>query len=91
MVDDLSFYVNKDGKSIKCDIVSLIPDGDDTTYVAFTDYQVDSLGKPYLQYAKITKKSSDYVIEEFDDPAIVSKLLEKIFDDLSKYALDKVR
>lgn len=91
MVDDLSFYVNKDGKSIKCDIVSLIPDGDNTTYVAFTDYQTDSLGRAYLQYAKIIKNASDYVIEEFDDPEIVSKLLEKIFDDLSKYALDKVR
>lgn len=89
MLDDLSFYVNKDGKSIKCDIVSLIPEGEDVSYVAFTDYQTDSLGKPYLQYAKIIKNSNDYIIEEFDDPVIVSKLLEKIFDDLSKYVLDK--
>ena len=90
-MDDLTFYVEKDGENIKCDIVSMIKgENDNETYVAFTDYK-EKDGKGYLQYAKIVKlEDGNYSIEKFDDEQILEELKNKVNDDISTYIYDKL-
>ncbi len=91
MEDELSFYVQKNGENIKCDILALLPgDNDNETYVAFTDFIEQENGNNYMQYAKIINNGDSYSIEEFEDPEIVDKLktimAEKIFQSLEEKA-----
>jgi hypothetical protein len=91
MDDELSFYVEKNGENIKCDILALIPgDNDFETYVAFTDFIEQENGNNYMQYAKIVNHGDSYSIEEFEDEEIVNQLknimAEKIFASLEEQA-----
>ena len=84
-MDDLTFYVEKNGQKIKCDIISMIPgESDNETYIAFTDYIEDENG-PSIQYAKVVKYDNNYSIEEFDDEIILEQLRDKMNDDIIKF------
>ena len=91
MDNKMDFYVSKDDKTIKCNIVSLIPgDNELINYIAFTDYTYLDDGSFYLQYAKLIKNDDNYIIEEFEDDAIVAKLVEKLEENLFQFAFTHV-
>ena len=47
-------------------------------------------GSQYLQYAKLIKNDNNYIIEEFEDDAIVAKLVEKLEENLFQFAFTHV-
>jgi hypothetical protein len=84
-MDDLSFFVEKDGKTIKCDIISMIPgENDNETYIAFTDY-IEENNEPSIKYAKIIKKDNNYSIEDFNDELILEQLQNKMNEDIMNF------
>ena len=89
MIDDeLSFYVEKDGESVRCDIVAMIPGEEDyETYVAFVDH-LETMKEPEIQYAKIINMGDSYRIEEFENPAIVDQLKDMVANNVKDY-IDK--
>jgi len=81
--NEMSFYVNKNGENIKCEILSLVPgENENETYVSFTDFIDHGDGNNYIQYAKIISNGEDYAIEEFENPEIVKELKDKIVDKM---------
>lgn len=85
----MSFYVDKNGKSIRCDILALLPgNNDNETYIAFTDYEEKENNDHYIQYALVIKDNDNYRIEEFEDEDIVSRLKELVADKIAKYTFD---
>ena len=89
MIDDeLSFYVEKDGESVRCDIVAMIPGEEDyETYVAFVDH-LETKTDTEIQYAKIIGVGDTYRIEEFENPVIVDQLKEMVANNVKEY-IDK--
>ena len=84
-MNDLTFYVEKNGEIIKCDIISMIPgENNNETYIAFTDY-IENENGPSIQYAKIVKQDDNYSIEEFDDDIILEQLQDKMNEDIVKF------
>ena len=81
-MDDLSFFINIDGKEIKCHIVSMINgENSDETYVAFIDGEIEDKNKS-LQYAKIIKNNDEYIFEPFENEEMCESLSKKIIDNL---------
>ena len=90
MIDDeeLSFYVDKNGQSVKCDILAMLPgENEFETYVAFFD-DLDHKTDNVMQYAKIISNNGTYAIQEFEDDAIVEQLKEKVIYSAKDY-IDK--
>lgn len=66
--NDLSFeMVNDDGIEVKCDILSVVPDGE-KTYIVFTDYKLDDDNNFILQYGEIIENEG--FIKVYDEKII---------------------
>jgi len=77
--DDLSFeMVNDDGIEVKCDILSVIPDGK-KTYIVFTDYKLDDSNNFILQYGEIIENEGFIKV---DDEKIIRRI-KKLLGEFS--------
>ncbi len=63
--DDMSFEIEEDGKTYKCDIIGIIPNDkkSEEPYVIFTDYMLDENDDMRKRNGKLVQSEDDYFIE----------------------------
>ncbi len=86
MNEDITFSIVKDGETINCHVVSVIPgENDNESYILFIDPNYSE----GLSYGKVIKDGDSYKLEDFDDENIVNELTQRMFDDISNFAFGK--
>ncbi len=91
---DLSFTVNKGGVEIICDILSVIPNEENSNepYVVFTDYMLDENDEFVLQYGKVVEpEPEEYILQNIEDESIISKIKEALNDDIVNYVNTEIQ
>lgn len=63
--EDLSFEVEENGVVIKCDILEVVPNKNDSEepYVIYTDYSLDDNDEFVEKYGKLVSNEDSYYIE----------------------------
>lgn len=63
--DDLSFEVEENGVVLKCDILEVIPNKNNSEepYVIYTDYSLDDNDEFKEKYGKLVTNNDNYYIE----------------------------
>ena len=63
--DDLSFEVEEDGKTFKCDILEVIPNkqNSEEPYVVYTNYMLDDQDQFVKKYGRLVKLDEEFYIE----------------------------
>lgn len=92
--DDLSFTIkNKDGLEVICDIVSVVPNDENSEepYVVFTDYLLDENDEFVLQYGKLIKIDDEYVLKVVDDVQVVNKIKAQLQNEIVDYVNTQIQ
>ena len=63
--EDLSFEIVEDGVTLKCDVLEVIPNSNnsDEPYVVYTNYELDKNDEFIKKYGKLVSKNGHYYIE----------------------------
>lgn len=78
MDNEYSFtIINDKGMEVTCDVVSMITDKDDRTYLLYTDYLLDDKGSFRLLASELVQtKENDFMLKDIDDQEKLYELVK---------------
>lgn len=69
--------INDKGMEVTCDVVSMITDKDDRTYLLYTDYLLDDKGNFRLLASELVQtKENDFMLKDIDDQEKLYELVK---------------
>ena len=88
--DDMNFTIlDKNGKEVFCDIISIIPSEDkEKNYVVFTDYSKDINDEIVFMYGTLVQDGDDVVLENGVSDVELEYIKGKVGPDVSKHIID---
>jgi uncharacterized protein YrzB (UPF0473 family) len=91
--DDMNFTIlDNNGKEVFCDIISLIPNEDNTkTYVVFTDYSKDEDDNIVFMYGNLVIDGEDINLERNVSEDEVTYIKSKLGDDFCNHVIDYLK
>lgn len=83
-MDEMSFSITKDnGEEIKCDVLSIINDDENKTYILYTDYSLNENNEYNVYVSQMINDGEDFRIEEIDNLDLIPGFQE-IYEDVKK-------
>ncbi len=91
--DDMNFTIlDKNGKEVFCDIISIIPNDDNTkTYVVFTDYSKDEDDNIVFLYGNLVVKDEEVELETDVNEEEVHYIKSKLGDDFCNHVIEYLK
>ena len=83
-MEEMSFtIVNNDGIEVKCDVLSIINDEEDKTYLLYTDYILNDNNEYNVYVSQLIKDEDNFILEEIDNLDLGAGFQE-IYEDVKK-------
>ncbi len=88
--DDMNFTIlDKDGKEVFCDIISIIPsENGEKNYVVYTDYTKDTDGEIVFMYGTFIQNGDEVILQNDVSDLELDYIKEKLGPDVSKHIID---
>lgn len=82
MTENIKFQIIKDGKTIDCEIISLLPNPEDenSPYIVYTDFDTSNGYK--LLCGQLIEDEEGYIINKITEDYIIDELKTKLNDDI---------
>ena len=83
-MEDLNFTITNDmGIEVKCDVLSLINDDQDKTYVIYTDYTMNDENKYNVYASQLINVDGKVVLEEIENTELIPGF-QDVYNDALK-------
>ena len=83
-MEEMNFtIVNNDGIEVKCDVLSIINDEEDKTYLLYTDYILNDNNEYNVYVSQFIKDEDNFILEEIDNLDLIPGFQE-IYEDVKK-------
>jgi len=87
---DMSFTtINKAGLEVKCDVLAIINDDEDKTYLIYTDYTFNQNNEYNVYVSQMIKNSDSFTLEEIENWDLLPDIQE-VYEDIKKELAIKV-
>ena len=83
-MEEMSFVItNNEGVEVKCDVLSVINDDNDKTYIIYTDYTLNNNGEYNVYVSQMINEGDSFKLEEIDNLDLLPGFQE-IYEDVKK-------
>lgn len=83
-MEEMNFtIVNNDGIEVECDVLSIINDEEDKTYLLYTDYILNDNNEYNVYVSQLIKDEDNFILEEIDNLDLIPGFQE-IYEDVKK-------
>ena len=83
-MEEMNFtIVNENGIEVKCDVLSIINDDNDKTYIIYTDYTLNENNEYNVFVSQIINEGENYKLEKVEDPSLISGFQE-VYEEVKK-------
>lgn len=92
--EDLSFdIINAEGLEVTCDITSVIPNPDNSSFpfVTYTDYMLDENDNFVTLYGQIIEENGEQKLKTINDQETINKIIELSKDEIVKYVNEQIQ
>ena len=88
---DMSFTtINKARLEVKCDVLAIINDDEDKTYLIYTDYTFNQNNEYNVYVSQMIKNSDGFTLEEIENWDLLPDIQE-VYEDIKKeLAIDTI-
>lgn len=83
-MEEINFTItNPDGIEVKCDVLSIINDDENKTYLLYTDYTFNKDNEYNIYVSQIINNGDDFTLEEIDNLDLIPGFQE-VYEDVKK-------
>ena len=83
-MEEMSFVITNDkGVEVKCDVLSVINDDDNKTYIIYTDYTLNNNDEYNIYVSQMISEGDSFKLEEIDNLDLLPGFQE-IYEDVKK-------
>jgi len=83
-MEEMNFTITNDnGLEVKCDVLSVINDDENKTYVLYTDYTLNDNNEYNIYASEMLSEGTDFKLEEIENLDLIPGLQE-VYEDVKK-------
>ena len=83
-MEEMNFTItNENGLEVKCDVLSIINDEENKTYILYTDYTLNNDNEYNVYVSQMIRNNDDFILEEVDNFDLIPGF-QQVYDDVKK-------